>query len=33
MRVSLLDGVEQARTMRGIREMVILDTPPVVEDH
>jgi hypothetical protein len=27
VRVSLLYGVEEARTMRGIRETVILDTP------
>jgi hypothetical protein len=27
VRVSLLDGVEEARTMRGVRETVILDTP------
>jgi hypothetical protein len=28
VRVSLLDGVEEARTVRGIRETVILNTPP-----
>ena len=28
VRVSLLDGVEEARTVRGIRETVILETPP-----
>jgi hypothetical protein len=32
VRVSLLDGVEQARTTRGIRETVILDTPPPGRD-
>ena len=30
VRVSLLDGVEEARTVRGIRETVILETPPSV---
>jgi hypothetical protein len=30
VRVSLLDEVEQARTVRGARETVILETPPVV---